>query len=149
MADFVLPRPTQSLLAEGDLCILAQTTAHSRQRSEVVGLCSCTAEVLAGIQSSDAIEGAQKGAEMSLVGQRIDGAMATFGTDLPLTSDLAICRKARFGCSGRQFLGQAAFARRETAVKMRAGLLTRILTEAMFRLVDLFGESGVRSGVSY
>jgi hypothetical protein len=49
------------------------------------------AEVLARIPSFKAIEGAQKGAEKSLAGQRIDGAMATFGTDLPLTSDLAIC----------------------------------------------------------
>jgi hypothetical protein len=44
MADCVLPRPTQSPLVEGDLCILAQTTAHSLQKSETVGLCICTAD---------------------------------------------------------------------------------------------------------
>ena len=37
----------------------------------------------------NAIEGVQEGAEKSLAGQGIDGAMVTFGTDLPLTSDLA------------------------------------------------------------
>jgi hypothetical protein len=42
----------------------------------------------------DAIEGVQEGAEKPPAAQRIDGAMATFGTDLPLTSDLAIYRSS-------------------------------------------------------
>jgi hypothetical protein len=46
---------------------------------------------LARIPSLNAIEGVQEGAERSLADQGIDGAMATFGTDLPLmASDLAM-----------------------------------------------------------
>jgi hypothetical protein len=50
---------------------------------------------LARIPSLNAIEGVQEGAEESLAGQGIDGAMATLGTDLPLASDLGILRKSR------------------------------------------------------
>ena len=53
-------------------------------------LCCCTAEVLARVLRFNAIEGVQEGAEKPPAGQRIDGAMATLGTDLPLASDLAI-----------------------------------------------------------
>jgi hypothetical protein len=42
-----------------------------------------------------AIEGVQEGAEKSLSGQGIDGVMATFGTDLSLTSDLVIWQHSR------------------------------------------------------
>lgn len=40
-------------------------------------------------------EGAQKGAERPFAGQRIDGAMATLGTDLPLPSASAMLHQAR------------------------------------------------------
>jgi len=60
-------------------------------------LCFCTAEVLGRVPRSNAIEGVQEGAEKPLPGQRSDGAMAALGTDLPLTSDLAITRQVRIG----------------------------------------------------
>jgi hypothetical protein len=50
---------------------------------------------LARVPRFNAIEGVQEGAEKPLTGQRIDGATATFGTDLLLTSDLAIMRKSK------------------------------------------------------
>jgi hypothetical protein len=62
-------RVTQALLnrmlAERDLCFLAQTTSHSRKRSEIIDLCRCTAEVMVEVPRFDAIEGVQEGAEKS------------------------------------------------------------------------------------
>jgi hypothetical protein len=53
------------MLAERDLCSLAQTTAHSRQWSEMIGLCCCTAEVWNINHRFAAIQGVQKGARMT------------------------------------------------------------------------------------
>jgi hypothetical protein len=61
---------------------------------------------LAKVLRFNAIEGVQEGAKKSLASQGIDGAMATFGIDLPLMSDLSLVEKEIRLCSGNHLSGK-------------------------------------------
>lgn len=96
------------------------------------------AEVLVRVLRFNAIESVQEGVEKPLAGQRIDGAMATFGTDLPLTNDWAILGECLHPCQLNIIDTDEVYIRqiRKAGRDLASPYLIRIGTEAGTKLKE-------------